>query len=131
MIGAPRARPAATRSRAREAAYEALLAAGRRSWRAGERVRFYRAADGTAVWLPEIRENDQARTDDTEPARPVAHALPPYAVAHYVAVLQASYVSRLRKAFAPEDFAQLFRSSGQAGLFDRPSAEIAPRWIGA
>jgi DNA polymerase elongation subunit (family B) len=122
---------AATRSRAREAAYEALLAAGRTTWRAGERVRFYRAADGSAVWLPEIRENDQARTDDTDTTRSAESTLPPYAVGHYVEVLQTSYVSRLRKAFTADDFAQLFRSSGQAGLFDRPIAQIAPQWIGA
>jgi hypothetical protein len=33
--------------------------------------------------------------------------------------------------FAPDDFAQLFRPSGQVGLFDRPLEEIEPRWIRA
>jgi DNA polymerase I len=40
-----------------------------------------------------------------------------------------SYVSRLRKAFAPEDFDQLFRPDAQLGLFDRPIEAIQPLWI--
>jgi DNA polymerase elongation subunit (family B) len=122
---------AATRSRAREAAYEALLAAGRTAWRAGERVRFYRADDGRAVWLPDIPENDLARSDDPQAAGPSTDATPAYAVAHYLEVLHVSYVSRLRKAFTADDFAQLFRPTGQAGLFDRPLTEVRPQWIAA
>ncbi|HWE60330.1 MAG TPA: DNA polymerase domain-containing protein [Chloroflexota bacterium] len=122
---------ARTRERAREAAYEALLAAGRTNWRAGERVRFYRAADGTAIWLPDVPENDLARPDDPAAAERAAGETPSYDVAHYLGVLHTSYVSRLRKAFAPDDFEQLFRASGQAGLFDRPIAEVQPRWIQA
>lgn len=118
-------RPAAyarSRGRAREAAYEALLAAGRDDWRAGGRVRHYRAVGGLPVWLPQAGEGEAAGTHPpTEP--------PPYDIAHYLAVLDASYVSRLRKAFAPDDFAQLFRPTGQAGRFDRPLAEVAPLWI--
>jgi DNA polymerase, archaea type len=122
---------ARSRGRAREAAYEALLAAGRTAWRAGERVRFYRAADGTAIWLPEVPENDLSRTDDPSLAERAAGEAPAYDVAHYLGVLHTSYVSRLRKAFAPDDFEQLFRSSGQAGLFDRPIDEVQPQWIQA
>jgi DNA polymerase elongation subunit (family B) len=122
---------ARTRGRAREAAYEALLAAGRTTWRAGERVRFYRAANGRAVWLPDVPENDLASTDDPQVAAPTVEAGPGYDVTHYLAVLQTSYVSRLRKAFSAEDFAQLFRPSRQAGLFDRPLAHIHPQWIEA
>jgi len=114
----------ATRARAREAAYEALLNAGRTTWRVGERVRFYQAAKGTSVWLP-AAENDEAATDEG------GAALPGYDVAHYVAVLHTAYVSRLRKAFAPDQYAQLFRSSGQLGLFDEPVENVRPRWIQA
>jgi DNA polymerase elongation subunit (family B) len=117
------------RVRARESAYEALLAAGRTTWQAGERVRFYRAADGAAVWLPEVPENDLSHTDDPAGAERPAGSPPEYDVAHYVGVLHTSYVSRLRKAFGPADFEQLFRGSGQAGLFDRPLDEVHPRWI--
>jgi DNA polymerase, archaea type len=120
---------ARSRGRTREAAYEALLAAGRAHWRAGERVRFYRAADGAPVWLPEVPENDTSRADDPAHTHAGNRAMPDYDVAHYLGVLHASYVSRLRKAFAPADFEQLFRLPGQAGLFDQPVAEIQPLWI--
>src|SRR5215210_8934675 len=51
---------ARSRGQAREAAYEALLTAGRGAWRPGERVRHYRAADGTPVWLPEAAADEAA-----------------------------------------------------------------------
>ncbi len=35
------------------------------------------------------------------------------------------------EALAPEDFTQLFRPSGQVGLFDRPLIEVEPQWIRA
>lgn len=117
---------ACSRTRAREAAYEALLEAGRTQWRVGERVRFYRAADGRAIWLSGDLESESEGDADGS-----AVAVPAYDMAHYLAVLHASSVSRLRKAFAPEDFAQLFRPSGQVGLFDRPLAAVQPRWIRA
>ena len=52
-----------------------------------------------------------------------------YDVAHYLQVLLTSYVGRLRKAFAPEDFDQIFRPDAQLGLFDRPIETIQPLWI--
>ena len=94
-------------------------------------MRFYRAADGTSVWLAEVAEDAAPDLPAADAAGRAATAFPPYDVAHYLAVLQTSYVSRLRKAYAPDDFAQLFRPSGQAGLFDRPLAEIRPHWIQA
>jgi DNA polymerase I len=120
---------AISRLRAREAVYEALLAAGRTNWRTGKRARFYRAADGTPVWLPDVPDNDTSRTDEPGATESRTGALPDYDVAHYLGVLHVSYVSRLRKAFSPDDVEQLFRQSGQAGLFDRPLAEIKPTWI--
>lgn len=91
----------------------------------GERVRFYRAVNGTSVWLPATTENAQAGTDGG------AAVLPRYDVAHYVAVLHTAYVSRLRKAFTPDQYAQLFCSSGQLGLFDEPVENVRPQWIQA
>jgi DNA polymerase elongation subunit (family B) len=52
-----------------------------------------------------------------------------YDVEHYLGVLVTSYAGRLRKAFAPEDFAQIFRADAQLGMFDRPVEGIQPRWI--
>ncbi|MEO8954770.1 MAG: DNA polymerase domain-containing protein [Ktedonobacteraceae bacterium] len=52
-----------------------------------------------------------------------------YDVNHYLQVLVTSYAARLRKAFSPADFEQLFRSDGQSGLFDLPIEDIQPRLI--
>ena len=105
-----------------EAQYEALLAAGRTNWYPGERVRFYRSRGGGYVWLPEEAEEDNPGGGEPADQRD-------YEVGHYLQVLVTSYAARLRKAFAPEDFAQLFRVDGQSGLFDRPVELIQPIWI--
>jgi DNA polymerase I len=129
-----------SRKRAREASYEALLTAGRTNWHVGERARFYKALDGTVVWIPDT-SNDLSGTSDEEDEpdneQPINIDKPrdnpidrrDYDVAHYLQVLMTSYVSRLRKAFAPEDFDQLFRPDAQLGLFDRPIETIQPLWI--
>ncbi len=114
-----------TRGRAREVAYEALLVAGRTQWRVGERVRFYRAANGVPVWLPDTLEHDAVAATGGHTS------LPGYDIAHYLAVLHTSYVARLRKAYAPHAYEQLFRSSGQIGLFDEPIGGVQPQWIRA
>src|SRR6266540_2671928 len=56
----------ASRARLRESPYEALLAAGRTTWRLGERVRFYKAADGTTVWLPDVADEEIIDDEDDE-----------------------------------------------------------------
>jgi len=135
----------------REAAYEALLAAGRTDWSPGERVRCYRVAGNTYVWLPD--ETEDAVFDDQDditgaaareregesaivpglltpaPLRPLADDRRDYNVDHYLHVLVTSYAGRLRKAFAPDDFAQLFRNDLQLGMFDQPIDGIQPQWI--
>ena len=55
------------RAKHTEAQYEALLAAGRKQWRAGERVRFYRSQRGMPDRLP-----DEA--DDASPISDEEHA---------------------------------------------------------
>ena len=55
-----------TRDGLREAAYEALLAAGREDWAPGERVRCYRVRGGSFAWLP-----------DADDGPPSPGALPP------------------------------------------------------
>lgn len=108
----------ATRAGHREAAYEALLTAGCTRWAPGERVRYYRARGGIHVWLPE--DDDKARAGE---------AARDYDVDHYLRTLVVSYASRLRKAFAPEDFERIFRVEEQMGLFDRPVSAVVPLWI--
>jgi DNA polymerase elongation subunit (family B) len=134
----------ASRAGHAEQAYEALLAAGRTKWTPGERVRFYRASGGAAVWIPDESEGislDEAgetevkgwgggqrisqlsiHPDDVKNHRD-------YDVDHYLRVLVTSYASRLRKAYAAEDFEQLFRMDEQLGLFDRSPEHIQPIWI--
>jgi DNA polymerase elongation subunit (family B) len=101
-------------SRQREGQYEALLAAGRSAWEPGERVRFYRAEGGRFVLLQDDDHWQAANDYDAE---------------HYIRILLDNYAGRLRKAFRPEDFAQIFRLEPQLGLFDRDLAGVEPRWI--
>ena len=137
-----------------EPQYEALLAAGRARWYPGERVRYYRTRNKTYVWLPD--ENEEASVDRgwesesiSQAPKRVIHDIqnpltetndslsPRAAIAdrrdydanHYIQVLVTSYAARLRKAFSPEDFEQLFRLESQPGLFDQPVESIQPKWI--
>jgi DNA polymerase, archaea type len=131
-----------------EPQYEALLAAGRARWYPGERVRFYRTRHKAYVWLPDEAQETTLRgewEDETAPAGDARSLAPQpgagdgthkdvtnrrdYDVEHYLNVLVTSYAGRLRKAFSPQDFAQLFRLDAQAGLFDQPVELIEPRWI--
>jgi DNA polymerase elongation subunit (family B) len=112
----------AARGAHREAPYEALLAAGRTRWAPGDRVRYYRALRGYA-WLPEDDDEDPAGVAEA------AEATRDYDVGHYREVLVGSYAARLRKAFAPADFARIFQTDGQGELFAGPIAAITPRWI--
>jgi DNA polymerase, archaea type len=131
----------ALRGKHQEAAYETLIAAGRNKWYPGERVRFYRARNKQYIWIPE--ENDESSIDNdwknesVEPGKKPGKKLNKkelaekrdYDVEHYLQVLLHSYAARLHKAFAAEDFEQLFRLDGQAGLFDQPIENIVPLWI--
>lgn len=100
---------AAARRAKREGPYEALLASGRSAWAVGERIRYYRRQDGTFALVQDARGPD-------------------YDAGHYVELLTASYASRLRTAFSPEHFAQLFRADAQGGLFDVPLHDVRIRW---
>jgi DNA polymerase elongation subunit (family B) len=133
----------AKRAKHTEAQYEALLAAGRKQWRAGERVRFYRSQQGVPVWLPDESDDaspiaDEENEDEVEESEQVllsaasAPALTDrrdYDIDHYLRILRDSYAERLRVVFEAEDFSQLFRLDGQQGLFDRPIEQMQMRWI--
>ncbi len=132
----------ASRAKHTEAQYEALLAAGRTQWRAGERVRFYRSQQGAPVWLPDeaddaspISDEEADEVEESEETLFSAASTTPltdrrdYDIEHYVRVLRDSYAERLRVVFEAEDFSQLFRLDGQQGLFDRPIEQMQLRWI--
>src|SRR5205823_9067858 len=103
----------ARRAKHTEAQYEALLAAGRTQWRAGERVRFYRAQNGAPVWLPDEADDaspilNEEETGEGEksvellfsPASEDALAeRRDYDIGHYLRVLLQSYAERLRVVF--------------------------------
>ncbi len=128
-----------------EPQYEALLTAGRTHWYPGERVRFYRGPNKRYVWLPEESGDHSVDHRDWEGLLPAPKPETPaaliastfedvyerkdYDVDYYLQLLLNSYAARLRKAFEPEDFSQLFRLEGQIGLFDEPIENIHPRWI--
>jgi hypothetical protein len=133
-------------SKQREGQYEALLSAGRTHWEPGERVRFYRAVGGQFALLEESqaprtehRTGDASAETTTERSSSLPSPVlgspvlgsssPAYDAEHYVRLLVENYAGRLHKAFAPDDFAQMFRLDTQIGLFDRDIAQIEPRWI--
>lgn len=102
-------------------------------WEAGSR-------ESTEPVEQEIRANGQGDdiTPDIAPdVTPLANAFSPgretvanrrdYDVEHYLSVLVTSYAARLRKAFAPGDFEQLFRLDEQPGLFDSLPESIVVR----
>jgi hypothetical protein len=90
----------AARERRRELPYEALLAAGRKRWDAGDRVRVYRKQGG---------EGGLVDDDDEDPRD--------YDVDYYVRLLRASYAQRLARAFTPVDFDAVFADPDQLSIF--------------
>ncbi len=88
------------RSQRRELPYEALLAAGRRSWEVGERIRVYRAHQGSSALLGDDDPRD-------------------YDVPHYERVLRENFASRLVRALAPWDFESVFGDPDQLSMFER------------
>jgi DNA polymerase elongation subunit (family B) len=100
-----------TRVSHREAPYEALLDAGRRSFEPGERIRFYRRRGGGYALFSS--EGDESAVDPRD-----------YDVGYYEKVLVQSFAARLACAYRPDDWELLFRTGGQTGLFDRPVEEI-------
>jgi DNA polymerase elongation subunit (family B) len=103
---------AASRETRRELAYEAVLASGRTSWRAGERVRVYRTQTGPGGVVP-----DDDRAERADPRD--------YHVEHYARLLRETFATRLARALTPHDFALVFADPEQLPLFDAP-ATIRP-----
>jgi DNA polymerase elongation subunit (family B) len=106
----------ATRSARRELPYEALLASGQTTWRAGDRVRVYRKQNGEGGLVGgtvAAAEDDAATRDPRD-----------YDVDYYVRLLRATYAERLARAFRPEDFATVFADPDQFSLFTPPVDSI-------
>ncbi len=99
-----------TRQIRRELSYEAMLAAGRTIWRAGERVRVYRNRRGEGRLAPS--------EDDADPRD--------YEVEHYLRVLRETYAARLARALKPEDYAVVFGDVDQLSLFGSSLVDVRP-----
>jgi DNA polymerase elongation subunit (family B) len=100
-----------TRDSRRELPYEAVLASGRSSWNAGERVRVYRTETGTPGVIAD---------SDDEAVEAVMHQgadRRDYDVDHYVRVLRDTFAARLERALAPGDVAAVFDDPEQPSLF--------------
>ncbi len=96
----------ASRDARRELAYEAMLASGRPTWSAGERVRVYRTNCGTGAVIAELDDEDG-----------VASAPRDYDVDHYVRVLRDNFAPRFARALDPEVYAAVFADPDQLSLF--------------
>ena len=103
-----------SRERRRELAYEAMLGAGRMTWRAGDRARVYRKQNGEAG-LVESSEEDDAAADARD-----------YDAEYYVKLLRSTYAERLARAFTAEDFAVVFADVEQLALFAPSLHTIRP-----
>ena len=104
----------AVRESRRELAYEALLAAGRNSWAAGDKVRVYRTRTGAGV-VDEAGDDDDAIAG-TDPRD--------YDIDAYARILRDIFASRLERAFTPEDYAAIFADPDQLSLFAPPVESI-------
>ncbi len=91
----------------REEPYEVLLAAGLKSWRSGQRIRYFRDRGGQPRLLQE-GDGTLATEVDAE---------------HYVRRLHAAYCLYYAQAYDAEDFRTVFRLPPPSGLFDEVSAE--------
>ncbi len=81
-----------------------MLASGRTSWSAGDRVRVYRAQSGAG------RVIDDGGDESDDGARD-------YDVEHYARLLRESFAVRLERAFTPIDYEAVFADPNQMPLF--------------
>ncbi len=111
-----------TRDTRRELPYEAMLASGRTSWSAGDRIRIYRTKSGSGGVIEEPEDGTVAieRAEGRD-----------YDVEHYVRVLRETFAARLQRAFAPGDYEALFADPDQMSLFTPPLATIHTVLTGA
>jgi DNA polymerase I len=102
-----------TRDNRRELPYEAMLASGRTSWNAGDRIRVYRTRSGPGGVI-----------EDSEDALVECEDRRDYDVDHYARLLRGTYAVRLARALAPEDFEAVFADPDQMSLFSPAVEEI-------
>jgi DNA polymerase elongation subunit (family B) len=104
-----------SRDTRRELSYEAMLASGRTSWSAGDRIRVYRTKSGAGGVIEE--PEDETATAERSDLRD-------YDVDHYARVLRETFAARLARAFTPEDYEALLADPDQMSLFLPPIATM-------
>jgi DNA polymerase elongation subunit (family B) len=102
-----------TRGSRRELPYEAMLASGRTSWSAGDRIRVYRTKSGAGGVIEESEDEAVVIEDRRD-----------YDVDHYARVLRETFAVRLARAFTPTDYEAVFADPDQLSLFTPPLATI-------
>jgi DNA polymerase I len=98
-----------------ELPYEAMLAGGRTSWSAGDRVRVYRKRNGGCGLIDESEDGGGA-VDGNDPRD--------YDFEHYARQLRQTFASRLACAFTPADYDAVFAEPDQMSLFTPAIATI-------
>jgi len=106
---------ARSRSARREFAYEAVWQHTGGQWTVGDRVRVYRAADGSGRVLNEVEGEVWVEQDARD-----------YDASHYVALLRRTFATRLARAFRPADFDLVFADAEQLPLFAPALETIQP-----
>jgi DNA polymerase elongation subunit (family B) len=104
-----------TRDSRRELPYEALLASGRKSWRAGDRIRVYRRKSGAGGLIEDFEDGAAGRED-------VDHR--DYDIDHYARLLRQTFAARLACAFTAADYDAVFADPDQMSLFAPSVAAI-------
>ncbi len=101
------------RSEMNEEPYEILLAAGVRSWRIGQRIRYFRARGGEPRLLQEGETISAAEAD----------------IEYYVQRLTSMYCQQFAQAFRRQDFLRIFRVPSGGGPFGEDELEADLRSI--
>jgi DNA polymerase, archaea type len=91
-----------------EEPYEVLLAAGVRSWRVGQRIRYFRARGGEPRLLQEGELISPAEADTD----------------YYVQRLRGLYCQQFAQAFARDDFARIFRLPSGSAQLEEPDVYL-------
>lgn len=104
-----RSLPQYRRAGTHEEPYEVLLAAGVRSWRVGQRIRYFRARGGEPRLLQE--------GDDASP--------PEADTEYYVQRLLSVYAQHFAQAFARDDFVRIFRLPSGPGPYGESELDTA------
>ncbi len=92
-----------SRNKLREAAYEAMLEAGK-TWSKGQRILIYRRQTGFGILPADETNEDFEHTTD-------------YHIGHYLQLLTRVYAKKLERSCTKEQFNQIFSSGTQESLF--------------